>query len=816
MPAIRDWSWTYTTTTSGTTITPPMPDFVQNDLLLAILSADTGTGTWSSSGWTQLFSVANTTQLTVMYKIAGSSESDPTFTRTSSETFNCSLISVRDIDTTNPFGSTPTYTTHNHSGSYKFSMQTISTTVDNSLVLYVVSNTTASIPSLIEGPVTLLYGADGSAHADGVGWGFQPTSGTTPSNVVCSNTASVTGVDATIQIAAPSGGATVIPVYCTADSSTYINPINGVTAFNGDTALAATADTGFGTSLGGKTADDATTAAAADVGLNSFHSVGRLTTTSATKNMSGAELVLATGNKPDVTGKNILVHNGPSTAGQIQRFSGIASGRGIWAGMRSGSATDYKIWQVRGVDSPEYTARDLPLVINEAAGNTKATAGTLDPSSIAAFGFWVSGIGVSTTIWDFYSLWMLDTVTIAGGNSSEPLNIAGMRLAGSNGHERRSIIQQGANQALILGPVQFGDGGTNPLYMDFNDTALEFPKQYDADAKLVSYNSIDNVTGITYYAGSGDTIKHRNSLVSSASKYHWGFNEGSSSSATYDFSGLTVIGAGTVTLVSDIHLSDIVWSNCDGFLASGTYLDNCSIVSSNSTTALTVTSTTEMERISNCSFINNTNGHSIEITATGTYTFDNIDFSGGGAQGSSTADVYNNSGGLVTINVTNGGTTPTIRNGTNASTTVNNTVYLTVTVVDSTNYPVENAQTAIYKSSDNTQLMNMDTETVTAGNFVVGTKYIILSVGTTDFTAVGAASNTVGEVFTATGVGSGNGTASNGTAKTTFNYSSDTDIYIRVRKSSTGSTKYYPASTTGTISSSGFSATITLIEDTTA
>jgi len=48
---------------------------------------------------------------------------------------------------------------------------------------------------------------------------------------------------------------------------------------------------------------------------------------------------------------------------------------------------------------------------------------------------------------------------------------------------------------------------------------------------------------------------------------------------------------------------------------------------------------------------------------------------------------------------------------------------------------------------------------VTAGSFVVGSTYQIASVGTTNFTLIGAASNTVGVVFVATGVGSGTGTA---------------------------------------------------------
>ena len=49
--------------------------------------------------------------------------------------------------------------------------------------------------------------------------------------------------------------------------------------------------------------------------------------------------------------------------------------------------------------------------------------------------------------------------------------------------------------------------------------------------------------------------------------------------------------------------------------------------------------------------------------------------------------------------------------------------------------------------------------TVTAGSFVAGTQYMIKSVGTTDFTAIGADANTVGQLFVATAAGSGNGTA---------------------------------------------------------
>jgi len=68
------------------------------------------------------------------------------------------------------------------------------------------------------------------------------------------------------------------------------------------------------------------------------------------------------------------------------------------------------------------------------------------------------------------------------------------------------------------------------------------------------------------------------------------------------------------------------------------------------------------------------------------------------------------------------------------------------------------------------QLVETSEEIVTAGNFVVGGIYRITSLGTTDFTLIGALSNTVGVQFTATGVGSGTGTSDYLSALVYFSY----------------------------------------------
>lgn len=76
-------------------------------------------------------------------------------------------------------------------------------------------------------------------------------------------------------------------------------------------------------------------------------------------------------------------------------------------------------------------------------------------------------------------------------------------------------------------------------------------------------------------------------------------------------------------------------------------------------------------------------------------------------------------------------------------------------------YKIQSAagtQYSIYASSVATSTANTSTNTV-GGLFVVGNTYEIVSVGSTSFTSIGAAANTVGVIFTATGVGSGSGTA---------------------------------------------------------
>lgn len=78
--------------------------------------------------------------------------------------------------------------------------------------------------------------------------------------------------------------------------------------------------------------------------------------------------------------------------------------------------------------------------------------------------------------------------------------------------------------------------------------------------------------------------------------------------------------------------------------------------------------------------------------------------------------------------------------------------------------------TSVLPSTNGNFLKSTVGNTVTAGSFIVGTQYTILTVGTTNFTSIGAVSNTIGVMFIATGIGTGDGTV------TTNVWSSQTPI----------------------------------------
>jgi len=327
----------------------------------------------------------------------------------------------------------------------------------------------------------------------------------------------------------------------------------------------------------------------------------------------------------------------------------------------------------------------------------------------------------------------------------------------NNNTYKYGVIQKAYSAYVQTGELTLGGTGTETIDFIMENDVILFPSNEYVDADFYSILPLGNTTNPTYIDLSGSYLK-------SAGAEKFVFDMSGANINTFVMDGCTLDNAGVCTFTTGQTITNNVFATC-GLVtpAAATFTGN-KIVNSNVSSAMlypTTDNTAELE------FISDGTGHAILISSTGTYTFDEHTFDGYASTDGSTGNecVYNNSGGSVTINIINGGDTPTIMNGTSASTTVNNAVDITIHVIDEDGNNIEDAQVAVYQTSGDTELMNEDT-------------------------------------------------LSTGIATETFNFVSDTAIYWRVRKSSTGSTRYFPRNGTGTITSAGFSATITLAEDT--
>jgi hypothetical protein len=535
--------------------------------------------------------------------------------------------------------------------SAKSNMPTITTVKNNCLLLYGAANSAVAVPSIIEGATTLIVAKDGSAHSDACSWSIQGVAGATSSTVGLSMLSASATQKAVVAIA-PKGENTsddiVVPGYCAADSSVYVTPYTAA-AFNGDSAVATTFTTAFTGTIDGRTLANATTAAAlADAGVNSFHALVNTTPAGVTANTYYGHRTTIVA-RTTLASKNILFHTQPTTPVAIQTTDSVTltGTRGIIICLGT-TAGNYKAYHVSGGFNSWGVARNSPVIINTdyAGAGLLQTTGTFNAASITEIGLAISN-KTTAGAWSMGSIWALDTCTIAGGSTTEPLDMEGIIRAYADGHERRSAIRQGKSQGLFLGPIQIGDGGTSPVTLGLDATAIEFPRQYNQDLREVYYNSVDNFAGLIYYPGASDIITHTNSVVSSPSRYKWGLHASASTSASYSFDGLNVIGAGTITLnkaititgltINDYSTLDLSGATFTGGIIKAMPATNDSITTSSTTaiqsSAITTTTVTagnrwasvaysDLDIFSNNTFTgSSTSGHAIRISSAGTVTF---------------------------------------------------------------------------------------------------------------------------------------------------------------------------------------------------
>lgn len=177
---------------------------------------------------------------------------------------------------------------------------------------------------------------------------------------------------------------------------------------------------------------------------------------------------------------------------------------------------------------------------------------------------------------------------------------------------------------------------------------------------------------------------------------------------------------GTFGYLGAANISTTTYRRCNLVTQSSANFVSCTFEATNDATRAMLSN--NPGAISGCIFTSGGTKHAIEITTAGTYSFSGNQFSGYGADGTTNAAVYNNSGGLVTLNIAGGGATPTVRNGAGASTTISNTKSVTLTGLRN------NTEIRVYTSGTTAELAGI--EDATAGTSDARTFTFALTAGT--------------------------------------------------------------------------------------
>jgi len=465
---------------------------------------------------------------------------------------------------------------------------------------------------------------------------------------------------------------------------------------------------------------------------------------------------------------------------------------GIFVGF-SDTSGNSRLWQVASRDSiiPNiYTDGIFPVLIDPSHSFTACyEVGTLDVSAIkyVHVGFVSRPSGSAASLY-FQGGYVSYRTCLLGGYTTNKLTISDIPKNLKNSIFTLAEIDKNIVTFWIENPYTDGVHNTQDAYYDFTNGVFQFPPVFNEE-KLYLNMHVPFFT--LNMVGVNNT--YSNLLVTSESKYlvylqnslsskNSGIMVNASIEQNFnDKAGWTFINCYKLEMTwSDGYKLNVVsWADPD--------LNNILVINQNDSEFLctrisysTFDVTTLDAGIYMCTIDNITvntpdtfkyctfngsssGGHAIRITYPGTYSLIGNIFNNFGADGTTSAAIFNDSGGAVTINISSGGNTPTYRNGTGATTVINNGVTIHVHCINESGSNVENARIRLVK--------------------------------------------TTGGAVVLEGL-----TNASGYLETTYNYSGDEGVEGWARKS-TSSPLYKQADIVGTITSNGFDTTVIMVLD---
>ena len=342
--------------------------------------------------------------------------------------------------------------------------------------------------------------------------------------------------------------------------------------------------------------------------------------------------------------------------------------------------------------------------------------------------------------------------TINAGTSGTPITFDALQTQDDNPATGGwGLFGAGVGSSFTLfASMEWGTPtGTADSYFSQSDSQIYFDGQQLGTGNFI-FRTIGNATGTNSF------VLNNCVFVSSGEPAIWDYTDNNMD--IVDIQDTQYIDMGTiswpVTGGTTRQVLNSSFINCGQVDFSTITATGCSIIGGrNANGGILLDASGNSTNQTNLTLTSDGTGHGVEITAAGTYTFTNWNFSGYStaspgtnstpSSGSTDAMVFNNSGGAVTINV-DGGTNVTVRNAASSTTTVVSTVTVTISgLLGNTEVSVlENpspyssavaAPVTLFDEDVLSAVTSTDIELDTGGGANITQ---ILRTGTTDFTTM--------------------------------------------------------------------------------
>ena len=409
----------------------------------------------------------------------------------------------------------------------------------------------------------------------------------------------------------------------------------------------------------------------------------------------------------DLTGKTARIWYTSTTFPNMD----IKANGGLQFYAKDGSSnTAY--WLIAGSDT--YFGGWLNIVVDM---DSTPDSGSFDKSDVEEIGVEIATLSSPKNLvntWIDYARYGAG-VTATGGTAFTAGNYIALKdIAAADKVSGYGIVEENVitGEIALFGEVNIGNGATTTYYKE-DKSAATFA---DVNVSSTLYKMLFQGSGCNVSLG-GFALKAYNQTFT--------LDASDTNLNVLTMTGCSIGFADDVYFRAGQSITNCVFDSCGQIdPATATFQNNTISGYAGSEGALLLPTVTT--NLGDLVFMSSGSGHAIFVDATGTRTLSGIVYSGYGADDTTDAEVYNNSGGLVTLDISGGGDSPTVRNGTSASTVVNATVNVTIAA----NVTLAGAEIRIY---------DLDTTPPEFGTELAGVE----SNGTTTYGYAGAVGNVI-------------------------------------------------------------------------